>query len=145
MHTLYTIGYTSLTPDLILKKAIDLDALIADIRISPLSRVPHWTKAQLERAWTGRYIHIRELGNKNYKGEFGEGVLLVDPDEGANRVIKLLGVQPVMLMCACKDWQTCHRKNAAQEIADRYGVEVIHLLAADVRPQQPSNSQLPLF
>src|SRR3989304_1754216 len=48
-YKLYTLGYTGLKPETILAAAEYLNALIVDIRISPLSRVPHWNQAHLRQ------------------------------------------------------------------------------------------------
>ncbi len=132
-YSLYTLGYTGLKPDEILRAADALGAIIADIRIAPRSRHAMWNKSKLAAAWGERYVHIPELGNRNYKGEFGEGVMLVDAEAGGAQVNRLLEAQPVILMCACEDWHTCHRRSAAELIQARTGVEVAHLSAEDVR------------
>lgn len=41
MQPLYTFGYTGKSPDELRALAAQLDALVADIRFSPRSRVPH--------------------------------------------------------------------------------------------------------
>ena len=133
MNTLYTLGYTRLKPDEILRAAERLDAVIADIRIAPRSRHPMWNGAKMRAAWRERYVHIPELGNENYKGDRGDGVMLANPEAGSSRVLDLLARQSVILLCACADWQTCHRRAAAELIGERAGVEVTHLSVEDVR------------
>ena len=146
MKTLYTLGYSRLHPADILRTAERLDALIADIRISPRSRLPVWNQKPLQAAWGERYLHIPELGNRNYKGEYGDGVVLDSPEQGANRVLSLLEQRPVILLCACFDWHTCHRREAADFIAAQAPVEIKHLLYAEVAAAaNPDSPQLPLF
>ncbi len=146
MNTLYTVGYSRLQPSDILRTAERLDALIADIRISPRSRVPVWNQKPLQAAWGQRYIYIPELGNRNYKGDYGDGVVLDNPERGAAWVLALLEQQPVILLCACFDWQTCHRREAAALIAQHTAVTVIHLTHADVAPPAGDDRhQIPLF
>lgn len=146
LNTLFTAGYTGLTPDLILKAANRHDAFVADIRLSPHSRHPQWEGAALAAVLGDRYIHIRELGNRNFKGDYGEGVMLLDADRGSIRVLALLKHRPVILLCACKDWQHCHRLHAAQEMETRYGATVIHLTQNDFKridqPDLPHQEQL---
>jgi len=132
MHILYTVGYTGLTPAALLATASALNAVIADIRIAPRSRNPVWNKKWLLEAWGPHYIHVSELGNRNYKGEFGEGTLLVDVETGVTRIADLLARQPVILMCACVDAASCHRTPAAEAVAAFTGAEVVHLSAADI-------------
>ena len=147
MNTLYTLGYTGLKPDEILHAAEQLNAVIADIRIAPRSRHPMWNGAKMRVTWSDRYIHIPELGNENYKGDRGEGIMLANPEAGVSRVLDLLARQSVILLCACADWQTCHRREAAALIGERAGVEVTHLSVEDVRrlASPDVDQQLPLF
>lgn len=146
MNTLYTVGYSRLQPSDILRVAERFDALIADIRISPRSRLPVWNQKPLQAAWGERYVYIPELGNRNYKGEYGDGVVLDNPERGAERVLGLLEQHPVILMCACFDWHTCHRRDAADFIAAQANVELKHLLHREVALSGDNDSpQLPLF
>ncbi len=132
MNTLYTIGYTGLTPAALLAAAETLGAVVADIRIAPRSRNPVWNKRRLMEAWGPRYQHVGELGNRNYKGEFGEGTLLVDEEAGVAIIAEMLQQQPVILMCACVDAAHCHRTPAAEAVAAQTGVSIVHLSSADI-------------
>jgi hypothetical protein len=79
VNKLYTIGYQGLRGVYqLLNFAIPLDADIIDIRFTPYSKNEEWTQAtllnrlcdlQVRRAQTSRYVHIKELGNVNYKGD----------------------------------------------------------------------------
>jgi uncharacterized protein (DUF488 family) len=129
---LYTVGYTGLTPSALLAAAETLGAVIADIRIAPRSPNPVWNKRRLAEAWGPRYRHVGELGNRNYKGEFGSETLLVDEAEGVRIIAELLQQQPVILMCACVDAAHCHRTPAAEAVAAQTGAAITHLSAADI-------------
>lgn len=147
--TVFTAGYTSLRPDNLLAAAEHLDAYLVDTRISPYSRVAYWMGAALKKAWGDRYIHIRELGNVNYKAP-ELGIKLLDAEDGTFQLSQLMRKKAVILFCACKDHATCHRTVAAQEMADRYGVEVIHLTAKGIltmgKPEEaPPPQQQSLF
>ena len=128
----YTLGYTGLTPGALLAAATTLGAVIADIRIAPRSRNPVWNKKRLIEAWGARYVYVGELGNRNYKGEFGDDVLLVDVETGVAAIAALLERQPVILMCACVEAASCHRTPAAEAVAAHTGAQIVHLSAADV-------------
>lgn len=132
MNALYTVGYTGQTPAKLLAAAETLGAVIADIRISPRSRNPVWNKRKLQEAWGPRYVHIGELGNRNYKGEFGDDVLLADVDRGVELVAALLARGPVILMCACVDAAICHRSPAAEAVSAQTDAPVTHLTTGDV-------------
>jgi len=134
MQPLYTLGYTGIEPQEIIDAAARINASIADIRYSARSRHPQWSKNTLRTAWGSRYLHISGLGNKNYKGDLGHGIMLANPILGGEIVLALLPQQPVILMCACPNWETCHRRNAAEFIVQmRPNVEVIHLTAKSLR------------
>lgn len=124
MNSLYTFGYSGRQPEELLALAEQLDAMVADIRFSPRSRVPQWSGGRLAKLLGYRYRHLPALGNRNYKGGPME---LVDPETGVAQVADLLAHQPVILLCVCAEVERCHRRLAAEAIASRYGVAVTHL------------------
>lgn len=132
--TLYTAGYTSLAPEDLLDTAERLHALIVDVRLKPWSKwAEKWNKPNLIESWKDRYLHIEALGNLNYKGDMGKGVIMLkDVEEGTLRLAVLLKTQPLMILCACKDHATCHRATIAQEMIDRYNAGVVHLTSKDI-------------
>lgn len=131
-HTLFTLGYTGLKPEQILKLAQDLGALVVDTRYSPRSRVPQWTRKQLSERLGSHYQHQPSLGNINYKGD---GPIVINkPEEGIPQVASLLEKQPVILLCVCKDCDTCHRKVVAELVQEFSGCEITHLSAKDLNP-----------
>src|SRR5689334_4544023 len=68
MHTLYTMGYSSWAPAQLAATVRDLGAALWDIRFSPLSRRPEWQGRALRAAVGPAYVHVKALGNKNYRG-----------------------------------------------------------------------------
>jgi uncharacterized protein (DUF488 family) len=72
---LYTFGYSGKQPEELHTLAEQLDALVADIRFSPRSRVPHWNGGSLVRRLGHRYRHLPALGNRNYKGARSSGII----------------------------------------------------------------------
>lgn len=128
---LLTAGYTGLKPENLHRAAEIADAYLVDIRISPYSRVPYWMGSHLKVLWGSRYVHVPTLGNINYKNP-ADGIRLKDPDTGTLRLLELMQTKRVILFCACKDPTTCHRSVAAQEMEDRYNVQVIHLTTRDI-------------
>lgn len=151
MNTLFTAGYTGLKPEELAKAIEHYDAVLVDVRISPYSRNPMWSGINLSRRFVERYVHIRALGNVNYRNP-ELGIKLVDPDDGCFRLVQLLKQRSVILLCACPDYHTCHRSTAAAEMESRYNVDVthvqvVHLSADDIRAiGKPVNEeQLKLF
>ena len=68
LHKLYTYGYSGRTPHKLQTLAKQLEAVVADIRFSPRSRIPDWSGGRLQKLLGDRYRHLPALGNRNYKG-----------------------------------------------------------------------------
>ncbi|HUW09179.1 MAG TPA: DUF488 domain-containing protein [Anaerolineae bacterium] len=115
----YTIGYAGRDPYELADLAVSLDAVIFDIRYSPLSRNSRWNLNTLKAICGYRYQHIPALGNRNYKSG---PIALVDYDAGRRQI--LASSNPVILLCACKNPATCHRTLIAQRLReDGFSVE----------------------
>ena len=135
--TIYTTGYLAgWTPEVLAAAVAEQGAVLGDIRFRPRSRVPGWNRAQLERLMGIRYRHLEALGNRNYKG--GE-IALLDLAEGLRQVEVLLDqFDNVILMCACRNRQQCHRRLVADEASRQLGVPTVEL-------SPPPGSQMTLF
>ena len=123
LHKLYTYGYSGRTSDELQTLAEQLQAVVADIRFSPRSRIPDWSAGRLQKLLGDRYRHLPALGNQNYRGG---PVEFVDLATGVVEVGELLRQQPVILLCVCAGAWRCHRLPAAEAIATRYDVTVEH-------------------
>jgi uncharacterized protein (DUF488 family) len=114
--TVQTLGY--MHPDaattLAAWMASDPMTVLVDIRYSPRSRWrPQWTKKALEAAYGGRYIHVKAFGNVNYRDPVAP-IRLLDPDAGVRWALKTLHAgYSLILLCACKEDDRCHRKTVA--------------------------------
>jgi len=115
-HDVFGIGYSGRAPVEIHRLALQLNAVVVDIRLSPRSRKPGWNKGRLTTMLGDRYLHLPELGNLNYKG--GD-ILLKDPDVGIAVVVRELEHRAVILMCVCGELQKCHRLVVANLLKDR--------------------------
>jgi len=83
-------------------------AHLVDIRLSARSRIPVFNEAALKARFAGRYMHLPELGNVNYKN--GQPIQIADPDRGISRLMN--GIDQgytIVLMCGCKQYELCHR------------------------------------
>jgi len=124
---LYTVGYTGHTPTTIKAQVVQLKAHLLDIRYSPDSRHARWHKHHLAELFGDVYHHVPELGNVNYKN--GGPVTLANYEAGFAQVTRLLP-QPIVLMCACKVYNRCHRKIVADRLTeDLEGVSIRELFA----------------
>lgn len=140
MNRVYTLGYgwrTREEVDALLKAH---EAVLADIRFSPRSRRPEWNKGQLEAFFGNRYFPLAGFGNSNYKGS--GGIVLADPDEAFVQLQDRLIHSSVVMMCACREYHSCHRKTVSDWLNGR-GIETEELEF----PQRPPklNPQLSLL
>lgn len=127
MNTIYTVGYNGgWTVELLARELAQRNAVLLDIRHNPTSTKAEWRRAALERALRSRYRHVPELGNRNYQSG---PIELVDPEAALTVAALLLERGPVVLLCACPNWQTCHRRQAADFLSERLGATVEHLAA----------------
>jgi uncharacterized protein (DUF488 family) len=141
MNTIYTLGYSGIKPDKLLATAEQHNLLVVDVRYSPRSRQPEWTRKRLQELLGERYIHVPAFGNINYKSD--GPIQLADPEAGKAVVVERLAQQPVLLLCACKDWHSCHRLAVATVLHEATGAAVVHWGVGDL-PSDHSN-QLSLW
>jgi hypothetical protein len=132
-NALYDLGYIGC--DLAdLKAAIEtISATLLDIRFSPFSRNPTWNSNNLVKVFGEQYVHCHSLGNENYKMAGMENVKFVDLDKGMIFLCGLLQKGPVIIMCACKDVNHCHRLLVVQEYEKRTGQASSHLEPSDLK------------
>jgi hypothetical protein len=133
MNKLYTMGYQGMRGVYnLLEFAIPLDATIVDIRYQPWSQNEEWTQQTLlqrlcDLQFGGlkcRYVHIKELGNLNYKT--GGPIEIWLPEVGMARLDEQLKAKPCILLCRCPD-VGCHRFVVADLAVKWLGASVEHL------------------
>ena len=86
---------------------------LVDIRLKPRSRwYPQFNLKALDQRYGVQYGWCPEFGNLNHKPEDRhKGIALKDPEAGLRKVMQLLQQgYSIMLLCACKDYESCHRK-----------------------------------
>jgi uncharacterized protein (DUF488 family) len=126
LYKVYTFGYEG-------KKIKELDAevnrlgaTIVDVRYAPYGRNKDFNRPELQRRYGAKYVWIQELGNKNYKT--GGKTEFVDAGLGARRLGSITSDgTPVILLCVCKNPETCHRNDLAKKLNEECGWEVHHL------------------
>lgn len=138
---LFTIGYQG--RDLAEFIGLLRDAgvhLLADVRLTPLSRKRGFSKSKLSEALQQagiRYEHLRELGNPKAIREAARSVedcldLYADhmngewPDRLA-RLEALAAGQRVAIMCMESDHRECHRSIVAGAFESRHDAAIVHL------------------
>ncbi len=117
---LYTLGYAVPGSGDALEELMRAsEVLLVDIRLRPRSRWwPVWNKKQLRERWGARYTHEKQLGNVNYR-ERSLPVQLVGPNVEqaiAGLVALLEQGYSVVLLCACREYESCHRKVIAEMV-----------------------------
>jgi len=123
---IYTIGYNAWSFYEFKTKIEELgNILIVDVRYSPKSFNPFWGKKNLLKHFKGNYVHIPNLGNINYKN--GKPIKVCNLDKGCKRLLKQIGDNDCLLLCACEDVETCHRKVVANELYMLTLCDIVHL------------------
>lgn len=125
MNTIYTAGYAAWTLDQLAATRERLDAIIVDIRANPTSTRAEWRKHALIARFGSRYKHLPELGNRNYFN--GGPIELAAPHRAVSPMRSLLQHFPVILLCACRDVQSCHRNDAATYLGRQLETTIEHL------------------
>ena len=138
MATLYSFGHSSHTEEQFhssLNK-IGIDVLV-DVRSNPSSwRFPQFAMTELESSCAkhGReYKHLgSQLGGRGPGGaniwkhlEFKEGT------DALQQLVNMCQSDPskkISIMCSEGDWRTCHRSVISNEISQREGMQVVHIL-----------------
>lgn len=128
LYQLYTYGYGNGDME-DLKRWASGGIAIADIRYSPRSANPDWSKDNLSRVLGRHYHWLFPLGNKNYKVGGKPYIPLLQ--EGLAQLRDLMEFQPVVLLCVCPDVEKCHRTIVANEAARLFGAMPWHLRRGD--------------
>ncbi len=120
MKKIYTFGYSKCDAQKLCAAIKEIDGVLVDVRLAARSRVPAWNKGRLQEMFSDRYVHIRNLGNLNYKGD--RPVEIVNLEMGLQEVLILAKRRPVVLMCCCVNLEECHRSTLANALGER-GIE----------------------
>ena len=134
MDALYTLGYATWTPDDVIEKVEELNALVVDVRFKPYSSKPGFSEQNLQANLKVRYLHFPSFGNANYDGSLDadENFVIYDFEEGRQRLKSVPGEvgfrpQAIILVCGCKDHRRCHRSELATHLAEPASLDVLHL------------------
>ena len=131
---LYTIGYTGTKIDDLVAFVHSTNAILCDIRFSPTSRNPVYTKKQLQARFDERYFHLGSLGNRNYRGG---PIDIVDYAKGMRTIEGLLVHWPAaVILCVCADVTTCHRKGVGEKLSQDLHMRLEHVSLSRKTAQQ---------
>jgi uncharacterized protein (DUF488 family) len=132
------IGYQGLSLESFVERLLgDGIAVIADVRLTPLSRKPGFSKRALAQALDTvgiRYVHLRELGNPKWnragfggdeaelraaKRTYRDGLASADAQRALADLRGLAGTEPVGVLCFEADEDRCHRSVVLEVIRTR--------------------------
>jgi hypothetical protein len=136
-HPVYTWGYRGADPAELATLRERLGAIVVDVRFH--ADAGHVWRADRLRRLLGaaHYAETPAFGNPFYRGD---GPLsLADPEEAVRRLAPLVRERPLLLLCACPQAHTCHRRLAASYLSAWLGTDTIHL------PQRDEPAQLRLL
>jgi Domain of unknown function DUF488 len=124
----YTLGYSQPGARLVLDTLIWHEGwLLVDIRHAPVSTWPDWTQRALLQRYGSAYVHLPALGNLHYR-DHRLPIVLADAPTGIRSVLQTVyGGRRCLLLCACKDYRTCHR-TIVTRLLQQVGVPVTHLV-----------------
>ncbi len=128
-----TIGYHQLQAWQIMTRIVyEHGWYLVDIRSDRRSYLDEWSAASLRRHFRYSYHAAPELGilQTQHPDRPVQSVQLADPATGLEKITTWLEAgYNCLLLCACPDWQCCHRKQVAQLLQQVYPpLEVIHLV-----------------
>lgn len=126
--TVYECGYRRTPVRSICAMAAELDAPIADIRYA----VTPWgaaAPAAFEALAPGRRVHVRDLGNVNYKGG---PIRLLHTERGLDTLVSIADAAGgrVIVMCACAEYESCHRRTVVEALRQRERIVILQPLSA---------------
>jgi hypothetical protein len=94
---------------------------LVDIRSNRRSYLEEWSGSSLRRHFRSSYHAVPELGDVTQLAP-ANPVKLLDPTTGLAKV-------GLLLVCACPDWQHCHRRLVATLLKQTYPMlEITHLV-----------------
>jgi len=127
---IYTLGYAQWDIEEVADRVDALNAVLVDVRRSPNTTKPGFSKPDLQDRFDDRYVHLPSFGNVNYKGG---PIDLAAADQGLQDIQAL--DRPPILMCGCQRPADCHRSVVAQRVADDLGGTIEHLQSPRERAQ----------
>ena len=133
---LVSVGYEGRTvEDLVEVMLAQQVQVVADVRLTPLSRKPGLSKTKLSAALGDagvEYVHLRPLGNPRdnrapfWSGAVASGVrrfqeLMQEPTSSAclDDLAELARTRRVAVLCFERDHDRCHRQVVTDEVTSR--------------------------
>lgn len=114
MIDIYLAGYgTGNKASTLLRRAEDLNALVADVRAVAWSQREEWQYRNLKEIFYPRYLNLALWGNRNYKHEDRhKGIEIINFEDGLywfQRRLMKGEYSAAILLCGCRSEIGCHR------------------------------------
>ncbi|TRV80106.1 DUF488 family protein [Streptomyces sp. 130] len=138
---LWSAGYEGRNIDSFVSSLLESDIqVVADVRLTPISRKPGFSKTRLGQALAEagiEYTHLRALGNpKDNRAPFWDGRVSVgrarfrsvlrsdEAQSDLDRLAEHAAQSRVAVLCFEKDEERCHRKVVLDTVRKRTSVDV---------------------
>ena len=128
MNKVYSLGYDNVFISNLKKFIFDNDIMLVDVRYSPTSYSIYWRKKFLQTTFSKNYIHLKELGNVNYRDE--SEFKINDIEKGMSKLLSMIKDHNVVIMCVCSDINTCHRQIISDEL-ESFDIKCEEVLCLD--------------
>lgn len=124
---LYTLGSHGWQPEALYDAVRFRQAMLVDIRRAVYSRYLWKRQQPFLAALPGQYLPLPQLGDLHERAT-GASSAIADYEHGREAITSLLQQWPTLvLMCACKDLDACHRSVVSTRLAADLSVAVEHL------------------
>lgn len=112
--------------------------LLIDTRLKPWSYNPEWRQGALAKKYGKQYHYAGQfLGNEHYN-QPEKGIKIADPDTGLRGLRQYLSEgYRLVLLCACNQYASCHRKTIIEMLCAISTPGVIAVQPEDVIQQKP--------
>lgn len=142
-RTVILLGYEGRQPAALVAAVETLNATLLDIRYSPYSRNPVWTRRALAEALGDRYRWVKPWGNVLYRSsatdcqiaDFTAGLDVWDQEPRPTTI----------LLCRERRSLECHRRVVADMLAEVRDVRILDFEQALAEATGPAISQMRLI
>ncbi len=131
-RTVWHVGYRDgWTLAALAGRVKELDAVLVDVRRSAGPPQSAWSAARFAEVLGERYRWLPALGNRNYRDPAAP-IVLADEERGLDQLGRLLThYVAIVIMCACSDYEVCHRRVVIGKLAARCRIRVKPLPSPD--------------
>jgi len=122
INRIYATGYRGKDINDLKPLVESLNAILVDIRFVPYGQVMVWRQIYLKALLGKKYLHIPNLGNREFK-EAGK-ISVQNLNLGIETLLSLNA--NLLLFCTCAEQENCHRRVIAEELQKR-GIEITEI------------------